>query len=415
MKRLSILFSLLCALLSTVSAGAATITGTVKNGTTGKPSVGDDVILLKLVGGMDEESRTKSGRDGSFSLQAEDISAPHLVRVIHERVPYHAPARPGAASVGEVAVYDAAPKVQGIAQSEDVMIMQSEGGQLRVTEMFDLGNGSTPPRTQMGEKTFEIYLPKGAVMDSSMAAGPGGMAVNSAPVPQADEGHYAFVFPLRPGETQFQIQYHLPYSGAADFSPRVSVPTEMLAVMLPQSIQFSAANPESYNSRDKNGVSVRVARNVTPGSTPAFHISGNGAMPADALKNLTGGDDTSAAQAASVEPPRPGGGMAVPEGTPDPLDKYRWPVLIGFVVVLATGAFWITTRQPSTPMATPTTASVSSSGGRTSMVLEALKEELFQLESERLQHKISLEEYDKAKAALDATLARAMKREKGNS
>jgi hypothetical protein len=39
-----------------------------------------------------------------------------------------------------------------------------------------------------------------------------------------------------------------------------------------------------------------------------------------------------------------------------------------------------------------------------------LKEELFQLETERLQQKISQEEYEKAKAALEHTLRRALER-----
>jgi hypothetical protein len=43
-------------------------------------------------------------------------------------------------------------------------------------------------------------------------------------------------------------------------------------------------------------------------------------------------------------------------------------------------------------------------------LLEALKEELFQLEVEHKQGAISQQEYEKAKAALDQTLERAVKR-----
>ena len=46
-----------------------------------------------------------------------------------------------------------------------------------------------------------------------------------------------------------------------------------------------------------------------------------------------------------------------------------------------------------------------------SMLLEGLKEELFQLEVERRQGQISQAEYEKAKAAMDQTLERALKRE----
>jgi hypothetical protein len=45
------------------------------------------------------------------------------------------------------------------------------------------------------------------------------------------------------------------------------------------------------------------------------------------------------------------------------------------------------------------------------MLLEGLKEELFQLEVDRQQGRISPEEYEKSKSALDYTLQRALKRE----
>jgi hypothetical protein len=47
---------------------------------------------------------------------------------------------------------------------------------------------------------------------------------------------------------------------------------------------------------------------------------------------------------------------------------------------------------------------------RSSLLLEALKEELFQLEVEKKQGKITPQDYEKAKAALDLTLDRALKR-----
>jgi hypothetical protein len=45
------------------------------------------------------------------------------------------------------------------------------------------------------------------------------------------------------------------------------------------------------------------------------------------------------------------------------------------------------------------------------MLLEGLKEELFQLEVEHKQGSISQQEYEQAKSALDQTLQRALKRE----
>lgn len=48
---------------------------------------------------------------------------------------------------------------------------------------------------------------------------------------------------------------------------------------------------------------------------------------------------------------------------------------------------------------------------RSSMLLEALKEETFRLEVEHKLGRVSQQEYETAKAALDQTLERALKRE----
>ena len=117
---------------------------------------------------------------------------------------------------------------------------------------------------------------------------------------------------------------------------------------------------------------------------------------------------------------RPGGGLGTPIDAPDPLDKYRWPILAGFVVVLVGGAFYIVNRSRSLKVIPTGSASVASSlplassgspaTSAHSGLLDGLKEELFQLELEHKQGKISDAEYTETKAALDQTLARALKR-----
>src|SRR6202021_634294 len=62
----------LCALLLTSFAAAQTLTGTVKNSTTGKPAVGDEVVVFKLGQGMEEAGRTKTEPKAQFSFNLED-------------------------------------------------------------------------------------------------------------------------------------------------------------------------------------------------------------------------------------------------------------------------------------------------------------------------------------------------------
>ena len=413
-------------MLLVVSASAQTLIGTVKNGTTNKPATGDDVVLLSLAQGMEESGRTQTDAKGNFSLKLDKADSPHLVRVIHQGVTYHKMAPPGTTSV-DIDVYDVSKKVQGISVTADVMRFQAQGSELQGIRLFAVNNASDPPRTQMSDQSFEFYLPDGAQVDQSMAMTAGGQPINSAPVPQKQKNRYAFVFPLRPGETQFQVSYHMPYSGEVSVDPKTLYGAQHFVVVLPKTMQFSPASGTAFKAmqdpRQADAV-VQVASNTTAGQALAFKISGTGTMSdeAEETKNQeaspVGGAQTSGGAVAGRDS-RPGGGLGPPIDAPDPLEKYRWYILGGFGIVLVAGAIYIATRSKSAavPDYAPTDAELGippapkpKPADRSTLLLEALKEEIFQLEVEHKQGRISQQEYEKAKAALDQTLERAVKR-----
>ena len=236
MKILNLLRVLAAVVALSMLSTATNLKGTVKNGTTGKPAAGDDLVLLDMSQGMTEAGRTKSDAQGRFSFTYEETGGPHMVRVLHQGVSYFPQGGiiPPGTSTAEVTVYDAATKVADIGLTVDMLRAQTEGNNLQVTELWAVRNSSSPPRTQMSDTAFEIMLPPDAQVDSSMASGPGGQPVNSAPVPQSEKNKYAFVFPLRPGETRFQVSYHLPYSGKIKLDPKPLYPTDHVVVMLPK-------------------------------------------------------------------------------------------------------------------------------------------------------------------------------------
>lgn len=436
-------------------AAAETLTGTVKNGTTGKPGAGDEVILIKLGNGMEEAARTKADAKGSFSFNLDD-QGPHLIRAIHQGVTYHRMAPPGTTSV-EVEVNDVAKKVDAISVTADVMRCQAENGQLEIVRLFAVDNKSNPPKTQMNDHNFEFYLPEGAKVTQSMARTANGQPINSAAVPQGEKNKYAFIFPLRPGETQFQVQFTLPYSGKATVDPKLPYAAQHFVVMFPKSMQFSPgkdAHFESMNDPQQADANIQVATLTQAGQPLSFDLSGTGTLaPEGGGGPSAGGSGGSSSMGQNPESRSgPGGGLGPPIDAPDPLQKYRWPIIGGFVVVLAGGAFYMTKRQraalasnggsvdfdtpelprpvtprvsrPATPpaptrvatapvaaTAVPATPVATATASRPSMLLEALKEEIFQLEMEHKQGKISQQEYEKAKAALDGTLERALKRD----
>jgi hypothetical protein len=416
-RRILSSFAISCFLTAFSSyVSAASLNGSVKNGTTNKPAAGDDVVLIRLAQGMEEAARTKTDVNGKFSLALEDDGQPHLIRVIHQDVTYHRMAPPGTTSV-EMDVYDVATKVSGVNAVADLMYLQAQRGQLGISRIFAVSNSSKPPRTQMNDRNFEFYLPDGAQIDSAQAQTAGGQWVDTAPVEQSQKGRFAFAFPLRPGQTEFQVSYHLPYSGTATVDPKLIYPLDHFVVILPQAIQFSPSQSGIYEDKQPPsppGAVAEVASKARPGQNLAFEISGNGI-----LQDNSSSDENQGAAGATASGPdtRPGGGLGPPIDAPDPLHKYRWSILGGFAVLLMAGAVYITMRAKKG--ATPDFISAVDDPGlesegppvRRSGLLEALKEEMFQLELEHKQGRISQEEYDKARAALDHTLERALKRD----
>jgi hypothetical protein len=420
-------------------ASAQTLTGAVKNATTGKPAAGDEVVLLSLGNGMEEAGRTKADAKGNFSLKLDNAQAPHLVRVIHQEVTYHRMAPPGTTSV-EVEVYDVGKKVEGIEVVADIMRIQVEQGQLEVMRAFAVQNNSKPPRTQMNERNLEFNVPQGAQIIESSAMTEGGNPLNTAPVPIDDKKtHYAFLFPLRPGTTQFQIAYQLPYTGSANIDPKSVYSLQHFVAILPKTMQFTPAPGTKYqpmNDPQQPDANVQVASGAGLGQPLAFKISGEGVLEAR-QENAGQPGEGGAAPADS----RPGGGLGPPIDAPDPLQRYRWYILAAFAAALIVGGVFIASRQQASNRAARTkgsglrvdveeeivaaeipaarqarsreAGSVDMRGqpSRTSMLLEGLKEELFELEVEHKQGRISQQEYEKAKAALDHTLERALKRE----
>jgi hypothetical protein len=398
-----------------LSASAATLTGTITNRTTNKPAAGTEVSLIALSQGMSVVGSTKANAQGKFSFNVPDDNAMHLVRATYQGVSYFpkgGPMQPGTTST-EIEVYDSAAKLDGIGTTIQAMRIQSSGGSLDVTELYAVQNSSNPPRSIMSDHTYTINLPEGAAVEQASASGPGGMPISADPVPGKEKGQYYFSFPLRPGETRFQVAYHIPYNGEATIRPKPADNLQHFAILLPNTMKFEALKPGIYSPMpgQESSSSVQVATGVKPGQDIAFHISGTGEI-ADEAPQPGGQSPSGEAQGGEQARGRPGGGIGRPEGTPDPLHDYRWGILGGLAALLVIGGVYNATRssKSASPSAT-VKPSPTKSANRQELLLEALKEELFQLELDRQQGRLTPEEYAKAKAALDQTLQRATSRQ----
>jgi hypothetical protein len=187
--------------------------------------------------------------------------------------------------------------VREITGSIEILRVSTNGNLLHVSDMYEIKNESRPPRTLAGERTFEVYLPANAKIDSVLAAGPGDVpsTISAQPVP-GEPGHYTLNFPLRPGATKFAFNYDLPYSGRAAFQTRRAYPMQQLAVMVPSAMKFSPRSSVLSGLSGLSGSSrssgfetlpvgdkefqVHAINRLAAGKGPEFEISGAGALPA---------------------------------------------------------------------------------------------------------------------------------------
>jgi len=417
-------------LLTGAFAHASTVTGTVTNKTTGKPSSGDAVVLVSPMAGMAEVGRTTTDARGHYSLEKQG-EGPALVKAIHQGAEYFIEA-PKAGASGDISVFEVAAKVKGVFIEADVLELETENGQLKITERFFVHNTSTPPTTQWSAKSFQVVLPADAIVDGVGGQRPNGLPTSIKLDPDGPKGHYAFNFPIQPDDgdkdTLFQLAYHVPYSGKFSFHAQVTLPADNLAVLLPKSMTFQATSGDAFKSvpEDPN-VQTYVLKNATPSKSVDFTISGTGSIPREQQGTPgaqqpagMGAPDGSSAPSDGSAPAaggQPGGGIGQPIGTPDPLTKYKWWILGGLALVLAAGAAFLL-RKPAGAagvsgvpeggaVAYPSFGSPAAKQGQ---LLNVIKEEMFTLESEKIHGTVSEEEYAKVKGALEIVLKRALSR-----
>ena len=396
---------------ATAQMSGNTISGTVTNGTTGKPAAGDNVTLMSLERGMEEVGNTKTDAQGRYTFASTKAGIPHLVRVSHNNVNYHAMVPP-TTKTADITVYDVAKKVPNIIGEGHVYRFQTVGNDLEVSEAYFVRNESAPPRTQMGDKGFEFTLPSGASIEDGQASGPGGMPTNVTPTFAGKKDTYAFDFPLRPGKSQFQVTYKVPYAGSRDFAVTPDMPYAELGVMVPKSMKFESSQSQFQQAQDEEGMATYVAKSLVAGTTMRFTVSGQGTMPTAEERSAANGGQ-------SVQ-----GNTATPADSSAPLNKGYWLLIAGFVLAIAAGVYWLVRTRGASRDRAPTKNSsaparraaakkvqkqpAASASPASGSVLDALKEELLQLETERLEGRISQEDYVKSKAGLEILIKRQL-------
>jgi hypothetical protein len=416
-----------CLLASVTWAG--TVSGTIRNGTTGKVAAGIDVILIQLQGGMQPVANGKTDSEGRYHFDNPGLGqAPMLIRAVYRGVNYHEPVPPGK-TTADIQVFEPTDKAGSFAVTAHAIILQPSGSDLSVGEVYNIENKTQPPMAYFRQDgSFVFSLPEGAQLGDVSAMGSSGMPVTQGTIDKG-KNEEAIAFAFRPGTSGVRISYKLPYaSNAAKLRFVSPYPADRIAFFAPPGVQVSG-DGLSPSGQDQ-GFAVYMRDSVAANTVVNVSVSGTAPAPAQGQSGAAGSDDS---QNPSVNLRLEQSGAEAPTASattlPARLDSLKWVLVGGFAAIFALGFVYLWRRPqvvsasapaaieaPSraAPTAAATAAATSSSAAKSVTMeevnrqvtgsLDEMKEKLFRLELRRQAGTIGEDEYARERQRIEQLL-----------
>ncbi len=225
-------------------AAEAAVDGVVLNRTTGRPQPGAIVTLYQLGDqGMQPVQTVRSDAAGRFQIAATP-QGPHLLQTIHAGVLYNQMLQPGANTSGlTLDVYDASADPAIARVTQHMILVEAMGGVLHVSESIIFQNSSKQAYNDARNGTLRFYLPPGAQAAPQVnVTAPQGMPVERPAVKTGRDGVYKVEYPVKPGETRFDLTYVIPEQEPRVLSGRILHNGGPVRIVVPQGITLAGDN-----------------------------------------------------------------------------------------------------------------------------------------------------------------------------
>ena len=226
------------------AALSAAISGTVHNGTTGKPQANTTVALFKFgQGGMEAADSTKTDAQGNFSFaNVPQAPGPKMVRIELDGVTYNKMMPPGTPTEGlSIEVYNASKQQPAdVKVSKHMLLFEPAGGQMTVNETMLIKNDGKTAWADPQNGTIRFFLPTGSQGQvEAKGTAPDGLPV---PIPTAPTGKpdiYETKFEIKPGETRIDLTYTVPYNSGDEYAGKIATKDENTYLIAPNGITLA--------------------------------------------------------------------------------------------------------------------------------------------------------------------------------
>lgn len=252
------------------------VDGTVTNQTSGKPQPGATVTLYRLgADGIESVESVKTGPNGAFEIN-QTPQGPHLIQTAWAGVTYNHMLPPGKPSTGlALDVYDSSPRPGDAKVSTHMILLEPTGTALAVNEAILFKNSGKLSYNDPKSGTLRFYLPPEAGGKVKvMCTAPQGMPIERAAEKTSTPNVYSVDFPVKPGESRFDITYSMPMTGPARFTSRILHGGGPVRVVAPAGVKVTGAALKSLGAEPSTQASIFEV----PGADVAFDIEGVGSL-----------------------------------------------------------------------------------------------------------------------------------------
>ena len=309
MKRIYFVFA---AFFVSSLAGAA-ITGTVVNGTNGRPQAG---VVIKLVQpsqtGMEQLGSATSADDGTFSFDANPLGPnPVLFQATYQTVAYATLLRPKEPTTGvRILVYDSSAKRDAVVVDRHGILLEPSDKLLQVREFIFLNNTGKTSYADPANGTYRFVVPKDAEKLTVAITPPNSMPVTRPAEKTADAKIRKISFPIRPGQTQIEIEYTVPLTDPLMFSGEILHKDGETRLIVPRGLALEGAGLEQFAPEPKT-------------QSPIY-----GVKPGAFTVKIVG-------KAAPPEPEEPDSGSPETKAhRPRVYDRYWWIMGLGLAIMV---------------------------------------------------------------------------------
>ena len=281
MKRFLILGA---SVLLAASAAVAAIDGKVINRTTGRPQPGISITLVKPgQQGMRTIGTATSDASGHFVFENDEPGGgPQLLQASYRGVNYNKLMTPNIPTSNvELDVYEATKSPAAAHLAQRMLLIEPGTSRIDVSEtvLVDNQTNTTYNNPELGSLRF--YLPPAANGQVRVnAQGPQGMPLPRPAEKTAESNIFKVDFPIKPGETEFEIAYVLPVGTPFTYHGRVvniqGMPATPLRLIAPPGVMLSGKDIQQLGTEPKTQATIYnvMADNFT------FDISGAGSLHA---------------------------------------------------------------------------------------------------------------------------------------